>query len=214
MRIVHGKGFFKKLTKQFEQGKRTVNALVYGLTDYNKSVRDVLKVYGNMPITSIKICRQPVSGAVQAAMNAVSLGSFNKRIERASYDEIFHLFALITINGTVLTLDKQAQIMLKVGSKPYKDSMDVSGPFSNLNTMLQNTKDAMGDRFFTYDAKSNNCQVFISSFLKANQKINPQLNEFIMQDVSSLFDPSLESKSNFVTNLGSKIATLQYGGDV
>jgi len=109
-----------------------------------------------------------------------------------------------------LTLDKQAQIMLKVGSKPYKDSMDVSPPFSNLNTMLANTKQAMGDRFFTYDAKSNNCQVFISSFLKANQK---NLDNFIMQDVSSLFDPSLESKSNFVTNLGSKIATLQYGGD-
>ena len=42
MRIIRGKGFqdlFKKitdpLTEQFEQGKRTFNALAFGLTDFN-----------------------------------------------------------------------------------------------------------------------------------------------------------------------------------
>ena len=141
MRVVKGRGFgdlFKNLTKpiteKIEQGKKTFNALVYGLTDYNKAVRDVLEQYGNEPIKSIKVCRNPVSSAVQSAMNVVSLWAFKKRLERSPHDELYHLFALITLeDGTVLTVDKQAQITIKVGNKAYKDSIDVSPPFTTLN---------------------------------------------------------------------------------
>jgi hypothetical protein len=69
------------------------------------------------------VCRSPVQQTVQEAMNLVSLGAFKKRLSRQSYDEIYHLFALITLeDGTVLTLDKQAILTLKVGNKNYQDS--------------------------------------------------------------------------------------------
>ena len=208
--------FAKPITDQFEQGKRTFNALIYGLTDFNKAVRDVLAKYGDMPITEIKICRNPVSAGVQTALNVVSLGAFKKRLERQAYDNVYHLFALITVqDGTILTLDKQAQLTLKIGSKSYKDSVSVSPPFTTLNTMLNNTKQEMGNEaFFGYNSRTNNCQGFLWKFLKSNGKTSPELRAFIMQDVNQLFDKDLESFAKFVTDLGSKVSTLQYGGDV
>jgi len=161
MRIVKGRGFadlFKPITERFEQGKKTFNALIYGLSDFNSAVREVLSRYGNEPIKSIKVCRSPVSSAVQTAMDVASFSAFKKRLERSPHDELYHLFALITLeDGTVLTLDKQAQITLKVGHKNYKDSIDASPPFTTLNEMLDKTKANMGDAFFGYNAKSNNC---------------------------------------------------------
>ena len=222
MRVVRGRGFgdiFKQITQPFvnkyEQAKKTVNTLIYGLTDYNAQFRKVLEQYGEQPIKSIMVCRSPVQRAVQEAMNVVSLGAFKKRLGRAPYDEIYHLFCLITLeDGTVLTLDKQSQITLKVGNKSYKDSISVAPPFTNLNEMLEKTKESMGNNFFTYNAKSNNCQVFLFQFLQANGKATPQLRNFIMQDIDSLFDDNLEYFSKLVTDLGSKIATVQYGGKV
>ena len=222
MRIVRGRGFsnlFKNLSRPlqetYDQTKRTFNALAFGITDYSKAFRDVLSRYGDVPIKSIMVCRSPVQQTVQEAMNLVSLGAFKKRLSRQSYDEIYHLFALITLeDGTVLTLDKQAILTLKVGNKNYQDSINVSTPFTNVNQMLDKTKTGMGDNFFTYNAKSNNCQVFLYKFLESNGKATPQLRDFIMQDVNSLFDDNLEKYSKFVTDLGSKVATLQFGGKV
>jgi hypothetical protein len=219
MRVVRGRGFedlFKPITERFEQGKKTFNALIYGLTDYNAAVREVLSRYGNEPIKAIKICRNPVSSAVQTAMNVVSFGAFKKRLERSPHDELYHLFALITFeDGTVLTLDKQSQITLKVGNKIYKDSIDVSGPFTTLNEMLDKTKAHMGnDAFFGYNANGNNCQNFLFKFLMTSGKATPEIRSFILQDVKSLFDDNLEYFSKFITDLGSKVSTIQYGGDV
>ena len=155
----------EQLKEKYEQTKKTVNAL-FNLTDYNAQFRKVLEQYGNKPIKSIKVCRSPVQQAVQEAMNVVSLGAFKKRLSRQSYDAIFHIFSLITLeDGTVLTLDKQSQLTLKVGSKSYQDSIDVSPPFSTISEMLNNTRKSMGDSlFFGYNAKSNNCQVFLYKF--------------------------------------------------
>ena len=204
------------ITDKFNQAKKTVNALVYGLSDYNAAVREVLSRYGDEPIKSIKVCRSPVSSAVQNAMNVVSLGAFKKRLERSPHDDIFHMFALITLeDGTVLCLDKQAQITLKVGAKPYKDSINVSPPFTTLNEMLDKTKEHMGnDAFFGYNANGNNCQNFLFKFLMTSGKATPEIRKFILQDAKSLFDDNLEYFSKFVTDLGSKVSTIQYGGDV
>jgi hypothetical protein len=157
MRLVRGRGFgdvfrqvVKPITDRYEQAKKTVSALVFGLSDFNAQFRMVLEQYGDVPIKSIKVCRSPVQQAVQEAMNLVSLGAFKKRLSRQSYDEIYHLFASISLeDGTVLTLDKQAILKLKVGNKNYQDSINVSQPFTNLNQMLDKTKTGMGDNFFT-----------------------------------------------------------------
>jgi len=223
MRIVKGKGFgslfatfTKPITDRFEQGKKTVSTLIYGISDYNAAVRSVLEQHGDQPIKSMLICRNPVSEFVKTGLDVLSFGQFKKRLANASYDTIFHLFCLITLeDGTVLTLDKQSQITLIVGNKSYKDSVAVTPPFTNLNEMLNNTRKSMNDSlFFGYDSLANNCQNFLFRFLKANGKLTPELKTFIVQDVKDLFDADLEKKSRFITDLGSKFSTLQFGGRV
>ena len=204
------------ITDKFNQAKKTFNALAFGLSDFNAQVRTVLEQYGDMPIRSILVCRNPVSEFVKTGLDVLSFGQFKKRLANQPYDTIYHLFALITLeDGTVLTLDKQSQITLTVGSKTYKDSIAVPPPFTSLNTMLDNTRKAMGDSdFYGYDSLANNCQNFLFKFFRSNGKLTPTLKEFIVQDVKDLFDESLEKKSRFITDLGSKISTIQYGGDV
>jgi hypothetical protein len=220
---VRGKGFadvFKSFTQpiadKFEQTKKTFNALAFGLSDYNKAVRDVLERYGDMPIRAILVCRNPVSEFVKTGLDVLSFGKFKKRLANQPYDTIYHLFCLITLeDGTVLTLDKQALISLTVGSKAYKSSVAVPPPFTTLNEMLNNTRKAMGDKdFFGYDSLANNCQNFLFKFFRSNGKLTPELKNFIVQDVKGLFDENLEKKSRFITDLGSKISTIQYGGDL
>ena len=73
----------------------------------------------------------------------------------------------------------------------------------------------MGDSlFFGYDGVLNNCQNFLFQFLKSSGKLTPELKTFIVQDVQDLFDADLVGKSRFITDLGSKFSTLQYGGDI
>ena len=223
MRVVRGRGFgslfatfTQPLVDKFEQGKKTFNALAFGLTDYNKAVRDVLEQYGDIPIKSMLICRNPVSEFVKTGLDVLSFGQFKKRLANQPYDTIYHLFCLITLeDGTKLVLDKQSQVTLKISNKSYKDSAVVTPPFTNLDEMLNNTRKSMGDsQFFGYDSLANNCQNFLFRFLKANGKLTPELKNFIVQDVKDLFDADLEKKSRFITDLGSKIATIQYGGDI
>jgi len=45
----------------------------------------------------------------------------------------------------------------------------------------------MGDyKFYSYDAFTNNCQNFITAFLKSNNMLNAQVNIFINQNVDQL----------------------------
>jgi hypothetical protein len=80
---------------------------------------------------------------------------------------------------------------------------------------MENTKKKMGKKFIPYSAKSNNCQAFILSVLKANQMATPELETFVKQDTNALFEGDegfLRKFSNTVTDIGAKVATVQEGG--
>jgi hypothetical protein len=79
--------------------------------------------------------------------------------------------------------------------------------------MMNKTKQRMGQRFYKYDASSNNCQDFIVSILKANGIGDEQDISFVKQNTEFLFKnlPYLRKISNTVTTIGSRVDVAKNG---
>jgi hypothetical protein len=56
----------------------------------------------------------------------------------------------------------------------------------NFWDFMRKAQEAKGDAFFHYDAFNNNCQIFIDGILTANGVNTPEVQQFVMQDVSEL----------------------------
>jgi len=186
----------------------------------NQGARNNLQQFGDIEITHIKVCRTPVQKLIQMALNVVSLGEFQKRIENADYDDIFHLYLVITLkDGNKFTLEKNAVIELnQVSNTFHRNNSDCRDIFINRNNitlkdLLTKTEQQMGSRFYTYSAKNNNCQEFVIQILKSNNLGNENIYNFIKQNTKQLFvnDSYLRKLSNSVTSLGAKASTLIEG---
>jgi hypothetical protein len=205
--------------QKVEDIKKTAVAVVSGPSDLSKSVRDILKKHGSKTIVNASIVRTPVSSVVKEALNVVSLGEFKRKLKQQPYDDIFHLFMLLTLSdGTTVSLEKNSIITMRVNPSRKGESREASPPEGlTLDSLMENTKRKMGKKFIPYSAKSANCQNFILNVLRANKMETPELETFVKQDTDALFDGDdgfLRKFSNTITDLGAKVATIQEGGAV
>lgn len=204
------------VSDKVEQAQKTVEAVVSGPTELSASVRDILAKHGDKTITKASVVRNPVSAVVKEALNVVSLGEFKKKLAAQPYDDIFHLFMLLTLSdGTNVSLEKNSIITMRVNPDRKGDSREASPPEGlTLNELMEATRKKMGKKFIPYAANSNNCQNFILNVLRANKMDTPELDTFVKQDTNELFDGDggfLRKFSQQITNLGAKIATVQEG---
>ena len=187
-------------------------SIVSGRKNYSPKVNKILGQFGDVPITRIFIKRTPLSKLMKGALNIASLGEFNKKFKNIPYDELYHLRLDIETDKGRVTLEKNEVINMDVRPKTEKNtqSMLVEDLPSGLtiNEMLEKTKRAMGAKFFVYQAKSNNCQFFVMSILRANDLDTKQNEEFVIQDATSLFSDSFRKTSNTVTDIGAAVNTL------
>jgi len=196
--------------------------VIYGRKTYAPAHQKIIEAYGENTITSIKVGRKPLSSVLNAVLNVVSLGIYKKWIQRSQYDDLFHLFALITLNnGKTILIEKRASIDMVVIKKNYTPpeytefaQVLIEHPDIQFKTLLDNTEKLQGKNYFIYNAETNNCQRFISDMLQSNGLLTPELNTFINQDVSSLFEKLKYSKGliNATTGLGTTIDILSKGG--
>jgi len=196
--------------------------VIYGRKTYAPAHQKIIESYGENTITSIKVGRKPLSSVLNAVLNVVSLGIYKKWIQRSQYDDLFHLFALITLNnGKTILIEKRASIDMVVIKNNYKPpeytefaQVLIEHPDIQFKTLLDNTEKLQGKNYFIYNAETNNCQKFISDMLQSNNLLTPELNTFINQDVSSLFEKLKYSKGliNATTGLGTTIDILSKGG--
>jgi len=232
-----GKGIFQDVRNKFEKitagvqkeatdlrdkvvdaGQQLVSKITSKPTRVSAKVRNFLKKVGDMPIVSAEVLRSPVQSIVQDALNAVSLGSFKKEMKEKPYDDIYHLFLIVTLeNGKKVSIEKNAIITIMFAKDRKGERMPVSVPSGlTINKALEKTEQAMGDLFATYSAKNNNCQDFILAFLKSNGMGDEKVYAFVKQDVGSLFGKSdfLRKFTNTVTDIGAKVSTLIEGEGV
>jgi hypothetical protein len=183
-----------------------------GRSNLKPSVRDLLKQYGDLPITQIQICRQVIQRFVSAFIDVTNKMSFRDK----PHDKLFHLYLIATLsNGISLKLEKNEDINLSIydphdlgESAPVRLNEDYT-----LNGLLNNTLNKVGQkRFYTYDAFSTNCQLFIMDILTSNNfEIPDVLRDFILQDVAALSPGWVKKLTHFFTSLASRGKVLYQG---
>jgi len=204
---------------------KTTKDIIYGQNDYPETQQRIINKYGEYKIKNIKVGRTPLPSILTKVLNVVSLGGFNKLLDKSPYDKLFHLFIIITLsNGSVIKilLEKNETLNMKVvsntGSAPYDggvynpkgaEYIEVSKIPNNLTfaDLINGARKLQGSNFFKYNALYNNCQDFIIDVLKGSNILNESLRSFIKQDVKSIFKnyPLTRKFINTLTDIGGKI---------
>lgn len=190
--------------------------------DYSSRVKKILSQYGDKPIRKIVIMRRPLQKFVNVALNALTLGQWQKAVSNYGYDNMFHLYCIVFLDaGIKIQVEKNEIINIEIvsGNITY-----VAGQYLwltqyipngiTLNQMLQRTRAKMGEGlYWNYSAFApNNCQTFITYFLDSNGLLTNVEKNFIDQNVQNIakgaiFKP-VKAISDVVTGIASRFRTL------
>lgn len=155
--------------------------------DYPPEVKDFLDKHGNEVITSIKVGRTPVAGAVKNVLNLISLGTLKKAVKKAGIDTLYHLYLII---NDKYRFEKNQLITFGSYKPQGKDEQVIPINFSKddltIGQFVDNGVKYMGKNdYFTYGAFGNrNCQGFVMGNLRGNGITPP--TAFIQQDVETI----------------------------
>lgn len=193
--------------------------VIFGRTNYPKDQLRLIDQFGQNTIVSIRIGRTPLPNTIYTALNVLSFGQFKKLLNRSPYDDLYHLFSLITLSsGQVVLLEKNQAINMRIISNYNPKGTEwidvpITHPDIQFKTLLDNTQNALGKDYFIYNSISNNCQRFILTMLQSNGLLTPELQLFIYQDVKTLFQKLkyLQPVVDTITDLGTKIDIISKG---
>ena len=193
-----------------KKGKGLIRNLIYGRNDFSPKVKRILSIVGDEPIHSIEIQRTPLSNALLATFNALSLNKFS---DNNPYDKLFHL--RIVINNR-FTLEKNEVINMDNNIKKSQNTETLNVPIHHQLTtrlLLLHTYQRMGDDFYKYSVH-NNCQKFIEELLIANGLSNQHNLSFVKQDTKDLFDDIsyVRKLANTATDIYGRVNVLTQGG--
>ena len=161
--------------------------------DYPPSVRKMLSIVGNRPVVEMYVRRDPIQGLLHKALNLVTLGKWEEMRQRYAYDRLFHLGVEVVLKADMTSdvlsryvIEKNEVINVSPAKGFTKDTETIRIPLSEgytINGLLEKTKQYMGDKYFTYDAFTNNCQDFIVALLTANGLAEPRAIAFAKQPI-------------------------------
>ena len=182
--------------------------------DYGPNVRAFLEDNGDMLVTELKIRRAPIGNAINSALQMVTAGQWEQAKAKYGYDKLFHLS--LVVNGSVV-VEKNAVVNVgpvdSVGDAEYYNVV-LQGTIT-LNDLLENCRKGMGDAdFFSYDAFTNNCQVFIRDVLRFNGLLTRGAQAFLFQKVDELvkeFPGITPTIAKAVTKLGALFDVALHG---
>ena len=184
-------------------------------TDYTTKAKAMIKKYGKQNIKHMRIHRQPLSSFMLAALNLLTLGDFKKRFRNSPYDTLFHLRVdLYMENGKVISAEKNDVITFTERPSTTSTAQRMDVPLSTpvtLNDLLENTQKLMGNKYFYYSAKSNNCGDWILAMFRSNGLLTSERETFIKQNVNELFTDYSRKLTNTVTDIAGAANTLKGG---
>lgn len=172
------------------------------------NVKKALEQIGDKQISSARCGRTPVQAIVQGALRTIA---------NVPYDNLFHLFLELNVEGEKWIIEKIERINLVKEDRSNKKGAEFTASFpvnKKVNELFMNTQNFMGKRFLPYQSNSNNCQVFIMGILQANGLANQELTNFVKQDTRSIFknNPILRKFANTLTDLGGYFNAAVQGG--
>ncbi len=218
---LEGGSIFSNLSSKVKSIISRVKGFVTGARKHAPpSIRAFLEKHGSDKIQAIRVCRQPVERYVKLALNALSLGELSKKLGFYNYDDLFHLYLMITVihEGQTLyvRLEKNHVVVVNVSknSSTPGECMDVPLQTElDVVTLITRGEQYQGGDFWIWTS-SNNCQVFVQSVLKGNGLDNQMLSDFIVQCVKCIMKAGVRSLSNALVNLAQRGDVLLHGSSL
>jgi hypothetical protein len=230
-RELHGQGlvdWFNKAKSVVKETVTRVKSAVRGVRDgYPPSAKQALDRFADWTITSLTVRRDPVQSMINSALNAVSLGNWNKSRAEHGIDKLYHLglvLGLASPSGEHHDFLAEKNAVINFGfPKAVTGTTQIlrvpaPSPPETLGPFMAKAEEMMGKQaFFQYDSFQNNCQDFIRGILNANGVLTPQADAFLKQDLEKVVNSQpkhLGIVANAVTNLGARVDRLVQGGDI
>ena len=160
----------------------------------------------------MEACRSPITTVFRKVLNVLSLGKLNREMAKQSYDDLFHLYAIIHLaNGKIYSIEKNERIAIYNKRKTSKEAECVSTPVSGKTLeqfVLAPEVDMEG--LYQYDAFRYNCQDWVSRLFNANGIT--KFDGFILQNTKDLVPGILKKISKGITNVAAVGNYLYHGG--
>lgn len=178
--------------------------------------RKLLAKVGGEKITSLAIERSPLS--LGNAINWLTWGYYDKAVQDTQFphDKMFHL--RLIINGKYILEKNQVLNFQPLEKVALHETLRLKLPRGfdrTINEAIELTRKKMGDKQFSnYDAKYNNCQIFVKDFLKANGLLTAERNKFVVQNTKAFFEKFprfLKKLVKKITNAAARVDRLVEG---
>jgi len=172
--------------------------------DYSNKSRAILEEFGDWEIESYQLNREPIQKTYKIIANIITLGQFNRNLQRLGYDDVYHLsVALVLRKGDatkshVVRIEKNHVVSLEALTDRASQVLPPQ-PISlhklhaprhiTLKESMEKTRKKMGDNaFFSYDSLDNNCQIFVLNWMQANDIVFPGSRDWVLQSATQLIE--------------------------
>lgn len=211
--VLSGSGLFDTLVK----GAKTIVGRISDVTkgirrDYPPDVRRTLAAIGDKPVVAMNIRRDPIRSVLNTAINFLTLGKWNEARKRYAYDKVFHLGVEFELpDGKIYVAEKNQTLNIAPTTPSDADTerLAVALPTHHftVNEMLFKTRERQGDKFFLYDAFTNNCQDWIVDLLTANGLANAQNLAFVKQPLEGVLQ-TLPGYTSKIARMATDLAAI------
>jgi hypothetical protein len=157
-----------------------------------------------------------VNSVVNGIVNAVSQGKVEENRKNLGYDQIFHLFLVITLkDGYKFLIERNESVNISNGDLNRGEQISV--PVNKQITLNEFVdKGSAGDSdFWKYDPVNRNCQHFCRDMLQKNGMLTPEASTFILQDAVKLLESSPQATkfSRGVTDFAQRLHIILHGAN-
>jgi len=133
--------------------------------------------------------RAPVAKPGVMAMELLTAGRWSEFKKRGGVDEVYH--TSIIINGNIV-LEKLEKLEGRVdagyskmpGAELY--AIPIEANKTTIADFLEKGRRQMGEKFYTYNAFTSNCQDWVATMVSANGLLDAEGRRWIKQDIDKL----------------------------
>jgi hypothetical protein len=210
-----GTGVQESLKLLFNEPVSRVKGFITGPTHAPPAVRELLAKHGDATIQTIQVGRTPLTGVIHNILKIVSLGEIEKNRKKLGYDDIYHLFLLITLSdGYSFKIERNQRVSVSAPSVTNRTQI-ISIPIDKeitLNQLIKNGENGSSE-FWSYNPVTRNCQAFVKSILKRNGLLTPEADKFITQNAAKLLEnsPLTEKFASKITDFSGRLDILLHG---
>jgi hypothetical protein len=193
--------------------------------DYREQAKKILYDYGQYNIRSITAVRTPILAPINKLLNIISLNKMQTLKNKYNIDTLYHLGIIVDLYepNKKFVIEKNEKITITPFKSSYiknnsqTASVDLKLKKLSLLDLMNNARRKYTDKvFFSYDGtgqagRTNNCQDFIIMLLTASGINEPNINNFVKQDLDELLkqmSPTFHNIAKKTTDIANKATTI------